>query len=119
MCAQKYVADIPNRTKAVRFNQEFYIYNYPRPEGQVFINPLRYAIIIAQNFHNNISTLLIGVKGFDFVFPFNITLAVVNTGLIIYFLLKRKFLLALFVLYWLIYSNVRSNQQILVKELHN
>ena len=95
--------------QAVTFNQQFYIYNYPRPEGQTFINPIRYAIIIAQNFHNNFSSLLIDVRSFNFTFPFNITLAVVNTGLIIFLLLKKKFLLAAFILFWLIYANVRSN----------
>lgn len=94
---------------AVTFNQQFYIYNYPKPEGQTFINPIRFAIVIAQDFHNNFSSLLIHARDFDFVFPFNITLAIVNTGLFIFLLLKRKFLLAFFVLYWIIFSNARSN----------
>ena len=94
---------------SLQFNQAFYIYNYPRPEGVTFVNPIRYAIVIAQDFHNNFSSLLIQTKDFNFQFPFNITLAVVNTALIIFLLIKRKFLLAFFMLYWLVYSNARSN----------
>lgn len=93
----------------LRFNQQFYIYNYPRPEGATTINPIRYAIVIAQDFHNNFSTLLLQAKGFNFVFPFNITLAVVNTCLVIFLLIKRKFLLAFFLIYWFVYSNARTN----------
>lgn len=95
--------------QAIRFNQEFYIYNYPRPEGSTFVNPIRYAIVIAQDFYNNFSVLLVNAKGFDFHFPFNTTLAIVNTGLVIFLVIKRKFLLAGFIVYWLVYSNVRSN----------
>jgi hypothetical protein len=94
---------------AITFNQQFYIYNYPKPEDQTFINPVRFAIVIAHDFYNNFSSLLIQSKEFNFLFPFNITLAVVNTGFIIFLLIKRKFMLALFVLFWLIYSNARSN----------
>lgn len=95
--------------QAVRFNQEFYIYNYPRPEGSTFVNPMRYAIVIAQDFQNNFLTLLTQIREFNFGSPFNITLALVNTGLVIFLILKRKFLLAGFIIYWMIYSNVRSN----------
>lgn len=90
------------------FNPRFYIYNYPRPEGAP-VNPIRYAIIIAQDFYNNFSTLLIGVKDFNFVFPFNMTLAVANTGLLIYLLVQRRFSLALFMVLIVVYANVRTN----------
>ena len=90
------------------FNPRFYIYNYPRPEGAP-VNPIRYAIIIAQDFYNNFSTLLIGVKDFNFVFPFNMALAVVNTGLLIYLLVQRRFSLALFMVLIVVYANVRTN----------
>lgn len=96
-------------TQAVKFNQAFYIYNYPRPEGSTTVNPIRYAIVIAQDFHNNFSSLLIQANGFNFTFPYNIALAVVNAGLLLFLLIKRKFLLALFILYWLTYASARSN----------
>ena len=94
--------------QAVIFNKKYYVY-YPGSSGEVSINPLRFAIVIAQEFHNNFSSLLIQVKSFEFAFPFNISLAVANTGLLIYLVLKRKYMLAAFVLFWLIYSNARSN----------
>ena len=95
--------------QALIFNQKFYVYNYPRPEGSTFINPLRYATIIGQTFHNSFSSLLIGLPDFNFTFPFNISLAVVNASLLIYLILTRRFYLALFVSGFLIYSNVRSD----------
>lgn len=95
--------------QAISFNQKFYIYNYPRPEGTTFINPIRFAIVIAQEFHNNFSSLLIQVKDFAFTFPFNITLAVVNASFLIFLILKKKYALVLFVLFCFIYSNGRSN----------
>lgn len=95
--------------QGIFFNQKYYVYNYPRPEGSTFINPIRFAIVIAQDFHNNFSSLLIGLPTFNFTFPFNITLAVVNMSLIIYLIMKKKFVLALFVFLSLIYSNARSN----------
>lgn len=95
--------------QAIRFNQEFYIYNYPRPEGSISVNPMRYAIVIAQDFQSNFFQLLTEVRKFNFGSPFNITLAVVNSGLVIFLILKRKFLLAAFIVFWMIYSNVRTN----------
>lgn len=91
------------------FNQKFYVYNYPRAEGSTFINPVRYAIIIAQSFHNSFSSLLIGVRSFNFTFPFNISLAVVNVSLLIYLVLRRQYSLTLLALGFFIYSNARSN----------
>lgn len=90
------------------FNPRFYIYNYPRPEGAP-VNPIRYAIIIANDFYNNFSSLLLGVKDFNFTFPFNMTLAVANTALAIYLLIQRRFSLALFAILVIIYTNVRTN----------
>lgn len=94
--------------QAIIFNKKYYVY-YPGSSGEVTINPLRFAIVIAQEFHNNFSTLLIQVKSFEFAFPFNISLAVANTGLLIFLLLRRKYMLAFFVLFWLIFANARSN----------
>lgn len=90
------------------FNPRFYIYNYPRPEGAP-INPIRYAIIIANDFYNNFSSLLLGVKDFNFYFPFNMALAVVNTGIVMYLFFQRRFSLAIFTILIIVYANVRSN----------
>lgn len=94
--------------QAIIFNKKYYVY-YPGSSGEVTINPLRFAIVIAQEFHNNFSSLLIQVKSFEFAFPFNISLAVANMSLLIYLILKRKYTLAAFVLFWITFSNARSN----------
>lgn len=91
------------------FNQQYYIYNYPRAVGETGINPIRFAIIIANSFFMSFSDLLIQVKDFNFSFPFNITLAVANVSFMIYIFTKRKYKLLAFFMLMLIYSNGRSN----------
>jgi hypothetical protein len=91
------------------FNQQYYIYNYPRATGETGINPVRFAIIIANSFLMSFSDLLIQVKDFNFSFPFNITLAVGNLAFMIYVFTKKKYKLLVFFLLMLIYSNGRSN----------
>lgn len=93
----------------VTFNAKYYIYNYPRPFESAFINPVRYGVLIANQFFINFYTLLIGVKTFDFVFPLNMTLALGNTGLFLYLLFQREYKLATFVLLVLVFTSVRSN----------
>lgn len=91
------------------FNAKYYIYNYPRTPGSSFINPFRYAVLIAHWFFVNFYTLIMGVKTFDFAFPINMTMAVGDLSLIIFLLFKKQYKLALFVLLILIFTNVRSN----------
>ena len=91
------------------FNQQYYIYNYPRAPGETFINPVRFAIIIAHEFIMSFFDLLVQAKDLNFYFPFNIALAVGNTAFMIYAFASRKFKLLLFVFLMFIYSNGRSN----------
>lgn len=91
------------------FNQKYYIYNYPRPEGVTSINPLRFAIVIADRFYNSYLTLLHQVTTFNIGFPLNITMAVGTLGLIIYFLLQKKYFLALIFYLFLTFANGRSD----------
>jgi hypothetical protein len=91
------------------FNQKYYIYNYPRAPGETFINPVRFAVVIAKNFLTSFSELLIQVKDFNFNFPFNISLAVANTAFLIYLFVKKEYKLILFFLLMLIYANGRSS----------
>lgn len=91
------------------FNQQYYIYNYPRAPGETAINPIRFAIIIANTFLMSFSDLLIQIKDFNFSFPFNISLAVANLAFMIYAFTKKKYRLLLFFLLMLIYANGRSN----------
>ncbi len=91
------------------FNQQYYIYNYPRAIGETGINPIRFAIIIANSFLMGFSDLLIQIKDFNFSFPFNITLAIANLAFLIYAFTKRRYKLVIFMLLMLIYANGRSN----------
>lgn len=91
------------------FNSKYYIYNYPRPEGSVNINPIRFAIMIAHDFYFNMYGLLANAKDFNFTFPFNGALAVADVSLIVILLLNRQYSILIFVLLMLIYANARSN----------
>ncbi len=91
------------------FNKSFYVYNYPRPDGEVGINPVRYAIVIANKFFFDATVLLIQVKDFNFNFPLNLTLMLGNLTLLIYLIFKRKFTLSLFSFLILMFSNVRTS----------
>lgn len=93
----------------IAYNKNIYIYNYPRPEGSTRFNPVRYAIVIGYNFFNNSRSLLVQVKDFNFSYPFNITLALVNSILLLYLLVTKRFLAAVYVLTILVFSNARSN----------
>ena len=95
--------------QAFTFNQRYYIYNYPRPSGSTTINPVRFAVVIADAFYNNFFTLLQQVGTLNIGFPMNITMAVGSMSLIIYLVTKRKFSLALVFLICIVYANSRSN----------
>lgn len=94
--------------QAIEFNARYYIYNYPKPLGSVRINPVRYAIIIANNFFNDYHSVLIQLKDFNFTFPVNTALVLADTTLLIFLFLKRRFKLALFALLTLVFSLPRS-----------
>lgn len=91
------------------FNQRYYIYNYPRPEGTTGINPIRFAIVIANTFYNSYLTLLHQITTLNIGFPLNITMAVGSLSLIIYSLLKKKYFFAFIFYLFLTYANGRSN----------
>lgn len=93
----------------ITFNQKYYIYNYPRPPGSTTINPVRFAVVIFNNFLMEWTALLIQVKDFNFNFPINITLAIADLFMMVYLLFNRKYLLSFFVLMILIFANARSN----------
>lgn len=95
--------------QSIIFNEKYYIYNYPGPAGGTSINPIRYAIVIFSNFYNSFYNLLFQVKDFNFVFPFNISLAVADVALSIYFLTKKHYVLFIFYFLALVYANARSS----------
>ncbi|MBI5045153.1 MAG: hypothetical protein HZC02_04450 [Candidatus Levybacteria bacterium] len=91
------------------FNQKYYVYNYPRPDGVTRINPIRYAVVIANTFYNSYFTLLEQVKTLNIGFPLNITLASGTFGTALYFFIKKRYLFATTFLGFLIYANSRSD----------
>lgn len=91
------------------FNSKYYIYNYPHPEGSSRINPVRFAIIIANEFINAFSGLLVNAKDLNFNYPFNSALALANVAVLVWLLFFGQFNLAIFVFLILIFTNARSN----------
>lgn len=91
----------------VIYNQ-YYVYNYPHVYGGP-INPIRYAVVIAQNFINNYYSILSGVFAFAVGDPFNMTLAVSNAAFFILILLTNNYAFLFPFLITLIFSNARSN----------
>lgn len=96
--------------QAVEYNQRYYIYNYPRPAGGSWqINPIRYAIVIFNDFQANFQLALSGVFSFNPRFPLTHTLIVSDVILLVWLLYKRRPLTALLVIGSLIYVNARGN----------
>ncbi len=94
----------------ISYNQEYYIYNYPRTPGHPF-NPLRYGIIIANTFFNNYMPALAGVIGFPFSDPFQVTLALGSAALGVMLAVLGRWELLVPLAVVLIFTNSRSNPQ--------
>jgi hypothetical protein len=90
------------------YNQEYYIYNYPRQPGALF-NPVRYAVIIAHDFINNYIPSFTGVAGLPLYDPFVITFAFSGVSFIYATIMKKKYLLAAVVLFVLTFSSARGS----------
>jgi hypothetical protein len=95
--------------QSVVYNQQYYIYNYPFAPGSTTINPIRYAIVIFNNFIQNFRGVLLQVKDFNFNYPVNLTLALTDTLFWLYLLSKRKYLLALLSFGVIAYATVRGD----------
>ncbi len=96
----------------VTYNQEFYIYNYPRPPGARF-NPIRYAVILTDQFFNNYAPALAGFPSFPLLDPLQVTVALSHAAFFVYILLSRnwRFLFPFFIL--VVFGSARSNAQAL------
>jgi hypothetical protein len=93
---------------SVEYNQRFYIYNYPRPEGAA-VNPIRYAIAIVNDFLNNYIPALTGIKSIDFTSPIIPVLALGTFGMTLVLVLNGNIFLALLYFGMIIFANARSN----------
>ncbi len=95
--------------QAYEFNKNYYIYNYPRPEGSSSFNPIRYAVAITYMFFSNTLSLLTQVPSASLQYPVNVALAVGFVCFVIYLLFRKQFIFAAFTLGVLTFANVRSN----------
>lgn len=91
----------------VVYNQ-YYVYNYPRPAGTP-INPIRYGMVILENFINNYYSILSGVFKFAVGDPFNMALALSNAAFGILLIVRRNYSFLFPFLIAVIFSNARSN----------
>lgn len=96
----------------ITYNQDFYIYNYPRAPGAP-VNPIRYAIVIANTFLNNYLPALWGVAGLPLSNPFQVTLAVSQAALAFLLIITKRYAFLVPFLITLVFSNARSNPQMI------
>jgi hypothetical protein len=94
----------------VVYNTNYYIYNYPHAPGQA-INPIRYAIVIANTFVNNYFLALWGVTGFPLTNPVQVTLALSSAAAVVLVILRGRMLFLIPLLVTVVFSNARSNPQ--------
>lgn len=94
--------------QSIIFNQRYYIYNYPGAEMHG-INPVRYAVMTFQGFVGSYQGLFVQIPQFNFAFPVNVTFALGNIVLFIYCMFTRRFGLSAFLLFTIVFSNMRSN----------
>lgn len=92
--------------QAIDFNISYYIH---LPDGVSSKNPLRIGIVFLVKFFENFKSALLQVKDFNLGSPFTHSLALSNTALIAYLILKRRFYLIAFVWVFLSFINSRGD----------
>ncbi len=95
--------------QAVSYNQKYYIYNYPRPEGSTAFNPLRYAVVIFTDFFNKFAMASQGIFKVNFEYPMTHVLALADIAIMSFLAVRKKFLALILVLGLLIFVNPRGN----------
>lgn len=95
---------------SVYYNQAYYIYNYPHAPGTL-VNPVRYAVVIFNDFVNNYMLALGGVTGLPITNPGQVTFALSSFAALILVIMTGRWMLLLPLIVTLIYSNARSNPQ--------
>lgn len=90
---------------------DYYIYNFPHHIPGTMINPIRYAVVILNNFINNYLLALGGVTGFPLTNPAQVTFALSSFAALILVIITGRFPFLIPLLVMLVYSNARSNPQ--------
>lgn len=93
---------------SIKYNVNYYIYNFPQVAGQFSHNPIRYGISIALHTLDNFWALLTQITSFNLAYPFNISIAVGLVAVIIYFMIRKKYSLVILTLSMLFWTNARS-----------
>lgn len=92
----------------ITYNQNYYIYNYPRPPGTP-VNPIRYSAVIVNDFINNYIPLVNGMMAFPLGDPLRMFLAVSGLFMIIIAFMEGHLAYGLTFLAIMVFSNSRSN----------
>lgn len=95
---------------SVYYNSAYYIYNYPHAPGQM-VNPIRYAVVILNDFINNYMLALGGVTGLPITNPVQVTFAFSSFAAVMLVLFTGRWTFLFPLLVTLVYSNSRSNPQ--------
>jgi len=95
--------------QALDYNRKYYIYNYPRPEGSTAFNPIRYAVVILNNFLNNMQIMATGIFNFVPRYPLVHVLGFTNIILWAWLLIRKKYLLFALCSLLLAFSTARGN----------
>lgn len=92
--------------QSVVFNAKYYAF---LPGGVSVKNPMRVVIVLFYQFFTNFKTMLVMTKDLNFGSPFAQTLVLSNAVMVLYSIIKRRFLLSVFIWVILTFSIIRSN----------
>lgn len=95
---------------SIYYNSAYYIYNYPHAPGTM-VNPIRYAVVIFNDFINNYMLALGGVTGLPITNPGQVTFAFSSFAAILLVIFTGRWTFLFPLLVTLVYSNARSNPQ--------
>jgi hypothetical protein len=90
----------------------YYVYNYPHEPGSP-VNPLRYAIVILQNYANNTYPLLTQVKDLVLNDPFAVTFLLSYVAFVMYLVRVKQYVFAAVVLGCIVFSTARIDPRML------
>ncbi len=92
--------------QSIRYNTDYYI---QLPDNVSFRNPLRIAVVFAYKFWNSYRVALGMVKDFNLGDPFVPAMALANFVIILFWLSKRRYYLAVFTAAMLVFVSTRAD----------
>ena len=94
--------------QAIEFNAKYYVYNYPKEPGSMRINPIRYAWVVSDKFLTQYWVLARTILGFGLEYPMNTALATTVIFALVWMLMKKKWMMAVYLLTVVIFGNMRG-----------